>query len=86
MGDAQVSSNLPPGCTDKMIDELTYPEGYDKNLEELFGALDFNNNDDLPDGAWWQVLEDTVDFFNDANGTNYEPNEMVHQWVQSRGS
>lgn len=81
-------SNLPPGCTPRMIEELMYPKQSEEDMalkEELFGALDAVGDNDLPDGAWWQVLEDTVTYFNKAHGTNYDSNTMAHAWVESRG-
>ena len=53
--------------------------------EELFSVLDAANDDDLTVGAWWCVLEDTVEEYNDENRTGFDPFESVLSWVISRG-
>jgi hypothetical protein len=50
----------------------------------LIAALDAANNDDLPDGAWFAVLEDTVEFYNEEHGTDFDPNDTVHQYLRMR--
>ena len=59
--------------------------GYHKKLQEaLYTLLDAADNDDLPDGAWWQNLEDTVEHFNKVNQTDFDPNAVVHSWVEKK--
>lgn len=50
----------------------------------IFTALEAMNDDDLPDGAWWQVLEDTVTFCNEELKTNFDSNDVVHYWLNER--
>lgn len=52
------------------------------NKDELFYTLEASNYDDLPDGAWWQVLEDTVVWWNTENKTKYDPNTTVHEYLE----
>ena len=46
------------------------------------------NDDDLPDGAWWQTLEDTAEWFKNEYEHSYDSFEAVHaylDWKQSGG-
>lgn len=40
--------------------------------------------EDLSDGAWWAFLEDHVKFWNKDHGTNYDPTDMVHRFLELR--
>ena len=48
----------------------------------LFDYMDFYDDDDAPDGAWWAMLEDSVGIYNIANKTQYDPFESVHVWIE----
>ena len=50
--------------------------------ETLFHFLSAGyDDDDLPDGAWWAKLESGVEDFNKINKTNYDPFDMVHEYL-----
>ena len=51
---------------------------------ELYYFVDAMNDDDLPDGAWWAMLEEGVRNYNSEYGTNYDPHEAVHRYLQAR--
>ena len=60
----------------------------DKPLHpELMADLSAANDaaEDLPDGAWWASLEDTVRHYNQQTGNGYDPNDAVHKWVLTSG-
>ena len=50
--------------------------------QELFYLMAAHDNDDLPDGAWWQVLEDAVYYWNRQHGTCLNLNETVHTYLK----
>ena len=54
-------------------------------LPEFLALLDAADNDDLPDGAWWAVLEETAAvFLVNHNLDSDDANDAVHQWVGAR--
>ncbi len=53
--------------------------------DELYAHIDCMNDDDLPDGAWWAMLEEGVRNYNEANGTNFDPFEGVHAYLRAKG-
>lgn len=54
-----------------------------RNLRDQFvGALDAANDDDAPDGAWWQRLEDAARWFCEDHGLRYEECDMVHLYLR----
>lgn len=52
------------------------------DLDELYWWIDARNDDDLPDGAWWAVLEEAVVNYNAEYGTDHDPNDAVHAYLQ----
>lgn len=38
-------------------------------------------DNDLPDGAWWQVLENTAEFFIAKRGLKADANTATHQFL-----
>jgi hypothetical protein len=36
---------------------------------------------DEPDGAWQAILEDVVTFWNNEHGTDYDPHDTFHEWL-----
>ena len=55
-----------------------------KLSDELFWFIDAHNDDDLPDGAWFAVLEDAVTYWNKKHGTNFDENEAVHAYLERK--
>lgn len=53
-------------------------------LRERFKAhMDAHNNDDLPDGAWFAVLEDAAEeFFIKFRLQRGDPNSAAHQYLR----
>ena len=56
----------------------------DKTTQDLFDYLEKNNDDDLPDGAWWTSLEFAISRYNDEHGTDYHPSDMIVAWIKQR--
>lgn len=59
--------------------------GVMKNKDTSFlywmkGAMD--HFDDLPDGAWWAVGEETVELYNKEHGTNWDTNDGFHYYCK----
>lgn len=52
------------------------------NKEALYYMMEASDNDDLPDGAWWHVLEDCVTYWNKKNKTKFDPNSTVHAYLK----
>lgn len=54
---------------------------------ELMSALNAMHEaaEDMPDGAWWAMLEDTVREFNTRTHNGYDPNDTVHKWIRTSG-
>lgn len=57
----------------------------EKLKAEFFAALDAADNDDLPDGAWFAVLEETAERFMRQHRIKGCENTAVHQWIQAKG-
>lgn len=56
--------------------------------EKFFSRMDATNNDDLPDGAWWCVLEETAQQFLTQHHLTkpwHDPFEAVHQYLRHKG-
>lgn len=53
--------------------------------EDLFFLMAACDSDDLPDGAWQALIEDSVHFYNGKNSTNFDPNEAFHAYIQWTG-
>lgn len=54
-----------------------------KDMEFLWwmkGAMELY--EDLPDGAWWAVGEETVELFNKEHGTDWDPHEGFHYYCK----
>lgn len=54
--------------------------------DELMADLEATNDlaEDMPDGAWFAMLEDTVTMYNERTGNGYDPNSAVHKWLNTR--
>ena len=54
--------------------------------DDLFWLIEAHNEglENVTDGVWWAILEDAVAYYNDENGTNYDENETVHQYLRER--
>ncbi len=55
-----------------------------KNPEDLFKYMERNNDDDLPDAAWWSAAEFAVRKFNAEHETDFNPSDMVVAWIKQR--
>lgn len=53
--------------------------------DHLYGWMSVSDDDDAPDGAWWAMLEESVEHYNQEHGTNFDPFESVHAYVRKRG-
>jgi len=52
-----------------------------KKHEKVFYYMESWDDGNLPDGAWWAMLEDGVKCFNEEHGTKYDPFDTVHEYV-----
>jgi hypothetical protein len=52
--------------------------------DELWYWIDARNDDELPDGAWWSVLEEAVVDYNEEYGTDYDPFDAVHAYLNEK--
>jgi hypothetical protein len=51
---------------------------------ELVGFLSAFDDDDLPDGAWWAVLESGAEAFIHEYGVKgKDENDLVHEYLQA---
>lgn len=50
---------------------------------EFLAHMDAADDDDLPDGAWFAVMEETAAAFMRHNRIKGCENSAAHQWVQS---
>lgn len=51
--------------------------------EKFIGAMQEADNDDLPDGAWFAVLEDAAQRFIDKHRLQFaDNNTAVHQYLR----
>jgi hypothetical protein len=49
-------------------------------------AMDSMNMDDMPDGAWFQILEDTAESFIDKHKLKFaDPIFAMHQYLRMLG-
>ena len=54
------------------------------STDELVGFLSAYDHSDLPDGAWFSVLEEGAeDFAKSINLRNYDTNSMVHEYLKN---
>jgi hypothetical protein len=49
--------------------------------QKLFSYMQKFENKTLSCGAWQQALEDSVEAFNEENGTDYDPLDMFLQYL-----
>lgn len=54
--------------------------GHDR-LTKLFLWMEDHDNSELPEGERRYALEEAVQTFNEENGTEYKPANMVHQYT-----
>lgn len=50
--------------------------------QDLLYYMQANDNDELSDGAWQAMLEDSVKAYNRNHKTNYDPFEMFMEYIQ----
>ena len=56
------------------------------SLEQFFHHLDPYNNDDLPDGAWFAVLENEAERLKHQFGlSSRDCNDLVHEYLEWKG-
>lgn len=53
-------------------------------LDEFVAFMGAFDNEDMPDGAWWQMLEDGAEAFFKRHGIKGDPNSAVHQYLEHR--
>lgn len=53
-------------------------------LPEFVGYMEAFDNDDMPDGAWFQMLEDAATEFMKMNKIKGDSNSAVHLYLQQR--
>lgn len=54
------------------------------HLQEFIGFMDAHDHDELPDGAWFAVLETAAESFLTTNKIRGDANDAVHQWLNER--
>jgi hypothetical protein len=55
-----------------------------KLLAEFVAYMDAHNDDDLPDGAWFCVLEDAAKYFMKTNKLRGDRNDAAHQYLREK--
>ncbi len=50
--------------------------------QKLFEWMEDFDNDELADGAWEEVLKESVDTFNEQNRTKYDPLDSFHEYLR----
>lgn len=53
-----------------------------KHPEDLMYTMDAANDDDLSDGAWWQTLQDTAEWYKGEYKHSYDSFEAVHAYLE----
>jgi hypothetical protein len=48
--------------------------------DDLYYFIIAHDDGNLPAGAWYQILVDSVTFWNEEHGTNFDENETVHAY------
>lgn len=48
---------------------------------EFVAYMSAHDMDDLPDGAWWQVLEDAATTFLEEHKIKYDSNSATHKFL-----
>ena len=61
-----------------------YLSDYEHVPDGIEDFLEAWNNDELPDGAWWAMLEEGVTAYNEVEGTRVDPNDGVHAYLARR--
>lgn len=51
--------------------------------KDFLGHMAAYDNDDLPDGAWFAVLEEAAEGFFKERGLNIDRNDGAHMYIQS---
>lgn len=49
---------------------------------DLFYMMQANDDEGFSDGVWQQLLEDTVDFYNDMYETDFDPHKAFQAYLQ----
>ena len=56
-------------------------------LSEFFGYMSAHDDDDLPDGAWFALLEESAErFIGEHALRNADPNDATHQYLRMSAS
>jgi hypothetical protein len=50
-------------------------------IDEFKALMEMADDDDAPDGAWFQMLEDTASDFIDQHELRACPNDAAHQYI-----
>ena len=53
-----------------------------KKKKALFLFMEFYDDSSASDGAWQAMLKDSVEFFNEENGTDYDPFDSWQEYIQ----
>ena len=53
---------------------------------EFEGYMDYAFNTDLPDGGWFQMLQDDAQRFMEEHNLKGCPNDAVHQFLRQKGT
>lgn len=56
----------------------------EKHLQSLVDFVSAYDNSDLPDGAWWDMLEEGVAAWSDWAGVRIDPHDGVLEYVEGR--
>ncbi len=54
----------------------------DKYPAGLMHSIDAMNDDQMPDGAWWAMLEEAVQAYNERNNTDFDETASVHAYLK----
>ena len=55
-------------------------------IDEFMGFMAAHDNDDLPDGAWFQCLQDAAEFFIGLHHLKgFDENDLAHFYISKIG-
>jgi hypothetical protein len=52
--------------------------------QSLIDFVSAYDNDDLPDGAWWAVMEEGVEAWSSYSGVSIDPHDGVLEYAKGR--
>jgi len=61
--------------------KLFSENGLTNDRSYIFGFMSMADDEDLPDGAWMQSLQDSVELFNEMHKTKHNPYEMTMEYI-----